>query len=81
VDYTISTTPDQDALLEWIVKQHNLERDSSLTVGDYISLRFPQLLAPYKAGFLATVQKTVSESFSKADPAVQAQVRVLLGLK
>lgn len=78
--FKLDTTPEQDALLAWIVDNFNKERDEHLTVGEFISLRFPQLLAPFEEAFKESQKQNVSNQFLKASPQVKDQVRALLGL-
>jgi len=79
-DYTFSTTNEQEALLTWIVANYNAEKDLSLTNQDYILLQLPTILAPYAAMFQQATIDQVKTLFASADPAVQAQVKSLLGI-
>jgi hypothetical protein len=77
--YTIFTTPEQEAVLSWITQTFNKEHDQQLTNTEYVTQRLPQLLAPYREGYIHAVVTAVQTRFTAAPPAVQAQVIALLG--
>jgi len=79
--YTLTTTPDQEALLTWIVGQYNTEHDTQLTNTDYVALRFPQLLGPFRQQFQAHLAADITAKFAVADAATQQQVLTLLNVK
>lgn len=77
--YTLITDATQEAVLSWIVKNYNKEHDLKLSNADYVSLRLPQLLAPYAPAYQDAVGTAIKGGFAVASPAIQAQVLALLG--
>lgn len=79
--YTLTTSPQQEALLSWITKQYNLEHETQLTNIDYINMRFPQLLGPYASAYHEALSDSVAKALDQADPPTQAKVLSLLGVQ
>lgn len=78
--YTLTTTADQELLLEWIVAQYNKQHDTNYDVATYIALRFPELLTPYAAAYQQALQTELLTKFSAADAPTQAAVKSTLGV-
>lgn len=78
MDYTFSTTPAQEALLTWIVKQNNLQKELALTNAQFVQARFPELLAPFAEAYKETLQGAVAQKFLTADTQTQQSVLGLL---
>lgn len=78
--YTLTTSPQQEAVLSWVVKQYNLEHDAQLTNTDYVNLRFPQLIGPYAATYQQSLNVSVVKALSGADAETQGKVLSLLGV-
>lgn len=78
--YTFETTPEQEALLTWVVTQGNRQKDLSLTNEEYIVSRLPELLAPYAEAYKQHLRSALAEKFEEVDPAVRAHVIALLGV-
>lgn len=76
--YTLTTTPEQDNLLSWVVAVFNRERDLALSNEDYLRYRIPQLLAPYQSAYVEAVALLVQKGFQAADPITKDQVLTLL---
>lgn len=78
--YTFTTTPQQEALLTWIVTQANAQKETSFTNAQYVQARFPTLLEPYLEHYKNAVAKTLTVKFNAADAATRQQVVELLGM-
>jgi hypothetical protein len=78
--YTITTTPDQEAVLAFVVAKANAERDTALTTADYVALRFQELITPYAAQYRKSVGDKVLANFAAADAATRQQVLTLLNV-
>lgn len=78
--YTLDLTDEQDALIQWLVGQYNLQHDSRLTAQQFISIQLSLVLAPYAESFKQTITKRVQDTFAKADSKTQAQILALLEL-
>jgi hypothetical protein len=79
--YTLTTTAQQESLLTWIVGQYNVEHDAALTNDQFVTLRFPQMLAPFAKQFQDHLVDKIKEKFNAADTATQQQVLTLLNVK
>lgn len=78
--YMFSTTPEQEALLSWIVATTNAQKNTSFTNAQYVQGRIADLLAPFATAFKESIQKQVQARFESADPATQAEIKSLLGI-
>lgn len=76
--YTLATAPNQESLLTWVVAQYNAEHNTTLSNSDYITLRFPQLLAPFASLYQSYLAGQITKNYSAADAATQQQVLSLL---
>lgn len=79
-DYTFSTTPEQEALLSWIVQMGNAQKDTAYTNEQYVQLRFPELLVPYAEAYKKSLHQQLVTKFDAADPLTQADIKTKLGV-
>ena len=77
--YTITTTPEQEAVLTFIVQRENAQKDTRYTNAQYVALRFAALLQPFQEVYNKAVVENVITKFRAADAATQASVLALLG--
>ena len=75
--YSLTTEAPEEALLSWVVTQHNKEHDLNQTNSEYMYTRFYELLAPFQTAYKEALGAVVLQKFA-APPEVQGQILTLL---
>ena len=76
--YTLTLTADQEALVQWLVQQYNLQHETSLDAQTFIASQLNSVLAPYAENYKQATLQKVQDAFTKADQKTQAQILALL---
>ena len=80
-NHTVALNARQEAVLAWLVAQVNAERQSSLTVDQFLNLKLAELLSPYDLRFTEFEAEQVKTAFKAADATTKAAVKVELDLR
>lgn len=81
MDYTVTTTPDEQAALEWVASQADPSQDPEI----YFDARMHEVLHSYQQQYAvqtaAAPVEDVAVAYAQADTPTQEQVNTLLGMQ
>jgi hypothetical protein len=80
-DYSVTVTDYQQLVLEWLVRQLNTERGTSITVAQFLQSQIPEQLRPFELRFEDAMAAQVASRYKAADAALKATVRDTLGVE